>query len=428
MRMAVSIGVPVLLVGMVAVADPAAAATAPATKCTVDAADRARIGMTRAADGTLHHTQWLEQEGVVAANLAIQKAVEAQFRLTDQKATAAAVVRTGYLGTAVDHNTHTLVTVVTPEYAARAATFRTRVAAATPALPAGVSARVIVGCHSGAALAAGADLLTGRAWHPEAAKATFGFGIDAADSRIHASFAPEDRAAAEAAQKALGDIAVVTLDGAARTGRLDDGTPHYGGAGVRVGSGPLNSNICTTAFTVRRNSDGQRGGISAGHCFTNGQSIWSSTRFWGNSWGRASYPAFDMIGIAAANQTYDNTIHVDPCCPNTRNVTGRKAPAVNDSVCQSGMVTRAICGLVITNLFAQLCDADGCTTGLLDARRGTDTVVRGGDSGGPIYIRSGTSNAVAVGLTVGTTSGGRNLVGEKLGTIESHLGVTILTS
>ncbi|MEU7903466.1 hypothetical protein [Actinoplanes sp. NPDC049118] len=426
--MAVSIGVPVLLLGMVAVVEPAAAATAPAGKCTVDATNPAKVGMTRAADGTLHHTQWLEQEGVVAANLAIQKAVETQFGLTDQKATAAAVVRTGYLGTAVDHNTQTLVTVVTPEYAAKAATFRGKVAAATPALPVGVSTAVIVGCNSGAELAAGADLLTGRAWHPDAAKATFGFGIDAADSRIHASFAPKDKAAAEAAQKALGDLAVVTLDGAARTGRLDDGTPHFGGAGVRVGSGSLNSNICTTAFTVRRNSNGQRGGISAGHCFNNDQSIWSSTKFWGNGWGRANYPAFDMIGISATSQTYDNTIHVDPCCPTTRNVTSRKAPAVNDSVCQSGMITRAICGLVITNLFAQLCDADGCTSGLLDAHRGTDTVIRGGDSGGPIYIRSGSSNAVAVGLNVGTTSGGSNLVGEKLSSIESHLGVTILTS
>ena len=63
------------------------------------------------------------------------------------------------------------------------------------------------------------------------------------------------------------------------------------------------------------------------------------------------------------SQTYDNTIHVDPCCPVTRNVTSRKAPAVR----QSGMITRAVCGLVITNLFAQLCDADGCTSGLLDA-------------------------------------------------------------
>ena len=140
MRTAVSIGVPALLLGIVAVVDPAAAAAVPTTKCTVNAADHAKVGMTRAADGTLHHTQWLEQEGVVAANLAIQNAVEAQFGLTDQKATAAAVVRTGYLGTAVDHNTHTLVAVVTPEYAAKAATFRSKVAAATPALPVGVSA------------------------------------------------------------------------------------------------------------------------------------------------------------------------------------------------------------------------------------------------------------------------------------------------
>ena len=428
MRKALSIGVPVLLAGLFAVVNPAAAASAPTAKCTVAAADPARVSMARNADGTLHYTQWLEQEGVVAANLAIQKTVEAQFGLTDQKAAAATVVRTGYIGTAVDHNTHTLVTVVTPEYANRAEAFRGKVAAATPGLPTGVSTAVIVGCHSGAQLATAADLLAGRAWHPAAAKATFGFAIDATDSRVHASFAVKDRAAAEAAQRALGDLAVVTLDGAGRTGRLDDGTPHWGGAGVRVGSGGINTNICTTAFTVRRNSDGQRGGVTAGHCFTNGQSVYSSSRFWGTSWGRANYPAFDMVGVAATSQTYENKIHVDPCCPVVRTVTNRKAPAVNDSVCQSGMITRAICGLVITNLFAELCDADGCTGGLLDAHRGTDTVIRGGDSGGPIYIRNGSNNATAVGLNVGTTTGGQNLVGEKLGNIESHLGITILTS
>ena len=95
MRTAVSIGVPVLLLGMVAVINPPGATAAPAIRCTVDAAGQSRVGMTRAADGTLHHTQWLEQEGVVAANLAIQKAVEAQFGLTGQKASAAEVVRTG---------------------------------------------------------------------------------------------------------------------------------------------------------------------------------------------------------------------------------------------------------------------------------------------------------------------------------------------
>ena len=424
MQKVISVGACGLLVGLAAVVGPVNASAAPTIKCTVDAPDPARVDMTRAADGTPAYTQWLEQEAVASANGAVQREVLSQFGLTDGKATAATVVRSGYIGSAVDHNTRTLVTVVTPEHQDKVAAVQSRLAATV----AGVKTAVIVGCNSGARLAAAADLLHARAWHPDAAKASFSFGIDATDSRVHVSFDPAYASAANAARDLLGDVAVVTLDGSSRAGRLDDGRPHWGGAGVRVGSGGINTNICTTTFVVRRNSDGQRGGLSAGHCFNNGQQIFSSTRFWGNAWGESNFPAFDMIGIAAGGETYDNRIHVDPCCPVVRDVTIRHEPAVNDSVCQSGITTRAVCGLVINNLFAELCDASGCTPGLLRARRANDVTVRGGDSGGPIYQRSGSANAAAVGLVVGFNDGGRNLLGEKLGNIESHLGVTIATS
>lgn len=430
MKKALSIGAIGVLVGVATLALPAAGSAAPSVGCTVAAPDTNRLDTTRASDGTPAYTRWLERADVSAANLAVQQAVAAQFDLTGGKEGIATLARRGYVGSTVDHNTQTLVTVVTPERRDQAAALQRRIAGALPAGLAAnaVRATVIVGCHSGTRIAAAADLLYARAWHPDAARATFSFSVDASDSRLHVSFDPGSVAAADAARAALGDVAVITVDGASRTGRLDDGEPHYGGAGIRAGSGGISTNTCTSTFAVRRNSDGQRGGLTAGHCFANGQQIYSSTKYWGNAWGERSYPTYDMMGVASSGETYDNQIHVDPCCPSTRNVTSKRNPVVNDSVCLSGMVTRAVCGLVVSDLYASLCDADGCTTGLMQARRASDVTVRGGDSGGPVYLRSGTSNAVALGMIIGSSGGGVNMLGEKLSSIESHLGVSVLTS
>ena len=110
-----------------------------------------------------------------------------------------------------------------------------------------------------------------------------------------------------------------TVGEAARSGRLDDGEAHYGGAGVRAGSGGINTN--------------------------------------------------------------------------SRNIPSKRNPVVGDSVCLTGMITRV--------------------TGLMQARRANDVTVRGGDSGGPVHIRSGTANAVALGMIIAYTDSGRNAFATK---------------
>ncbi|HEY3007216.1 MAG TPA: hypothetical protein VGJ63_04010 [Micromonosporaceae bacterium] len=220
----------------------------------------------------------------------------------------------------------------------------------------------------------------------------------------------------------------VALGGASRTGRLDDGEPHYGGAGVRVGSGSSSSNTCTTGFVVVRSSDGRRGGVSAGHCFANGQQIYSGPQFWGQASGEAGFPTYDQIGIFSAAETYANKLHVDPCCPSVRTVTGRANPTINLTVCQSGMVTRAICGIRITSTSGQFCDADGCTTQLMVGSRNGDTIVRGGDSGGPVYTRPGSSTATIRGMVIAYGDFGATMYAEQVSYIEGHLGVRVATS
>lgn len=415
-----------LMLATLVAAMPARAAAPAAPDCEV-AAPAAGLNAAPAADGTPAYRQWLDTEPGRRANLAIQQAADAAFAVGEGKERTAARVRRGLIGSAIDHNTQTVTLVVTPEQRDRAATLTGSLTSALASAQAvGVKTAVKVGCFSGERLAAADDLLFARAWHPDAAQAVYSYALRAADSRYHVSFDPRFPAAAQALQEALGEVAVVTLQDAARTGRLNDGEPHFGGAGVRAGSGATNT--CSTGFVVRRNSDGLRGGTTAAHCFSNGQKIYSSTQYWGTASGEVNYPAYDLALVASSAETYDNVVHSDPCCPVQRNITAKRNSAPGDSICLSGMATKATCGVVVLSNEGVLCDAAGCTYALMEGARNGDVIVKAGDSGGPVYVRSGTSNATAVAMIIGCHSGCAAVLAERLPVIESHLGVTVLTS
>ncbi|WP_155373160.1 chymotrypsin family serine protease [Catellatospora vulcania] len=421
-----------LLLATLVASLPAQAAPDLTVDCQV-ATPAAGLGAGLTADRAPAYGQWLDTESGRRANEAVQLAARQALGVTGGKERIADQVRRGYIGTALDHNTQTVTIVVTPEQRTRGAVLDNSLAAASPAADGttGIKSAVKVGCFSAERLAAADELLTGRAWHPDAARATFSYSLRAADSRYQVTFDPRYPAAAQALRDALGEVAEVTLGATARTGRLNDGEAHFGGAGVRVNSGATNT--CTTAFVAKRKSvTGDTavysGGISAGHCFANGNKIYSSTQYWGAASRESDYPAYDMIFVGSSAETYDNVIHTDPCCPTQRNITAKRNPLVGDVVCLSGMATKATCGITVFSLNTAICDDAGCTYGLMEGGRGGDVIVRTGDSGGPVYIRSGTSNAIALGMIIGCTSECRGVVAEQLTNIESHLNATILTS
>ncbi|MEU8007161.1 hypothetical protein AB0B66_38875 [Catellatospora sp. NPDC049111] len=421
-----------LLLATVVASLPAQAAPVLTLDCRV-AAPAAGLGAGLTADRAPAYGQWLDSESGRRANQAVQQAARAALGLGDGKERIADQVRRGYIGTAIDHNTRTVTVVVTPEQRTRADALGSGLAAASLAADGApeVKSAVKVGCFPAERLAAADELLAARAWHPDAAHATFSYRLRAEDSRYQVSFDPRFPAAAQALRAALGEVAEVTLESATRTGRLNDGEAHFGGAGVRVNSGPTNT--CTTAFVARRRSvTGDTavytGGISAGHCFANGNKIYSSTQYWGTASRESDYPTYDMIFVGSSAETYDNVIHTDPCCPTQRNITAKRDPVIGDVVCLSGMATKATCGITVFSLTTSICDAEGCTYGLMEGGRGGDVIVRTGDSGGPVYIRSGASNAVALGMIIGCTSQCRGVVAEQLTNIESHLNATILIS
>ncbi|WP_212825855.1 hypothetical protein [Catellatospora sp. TT07R-123] len=379
------------------------------------------------ADELPRYEAWLTDANAIEFNHRIQADRDAALNLTPATSLTEQL-SSGLIGTVLDHTTQTVVTVLAPEFR-DVPGLRKRLSATAGGVRAvGVKTRTMVGCHSAADLLRAEKVLDGRAWHADAAKATFSYGLDARDSRFHVGFDPRYPEAAEALRQALGDLVVVDVDQVGREGRLDDGEPHFGGSGIRAGVGTTANNTCTAGFTVRRNSDGAKGVVTAGHCFTNGQSVYSGPQYVGVASGEYGYPDFDMIAVLSSTETFDNVIHSDPCCPVQRNIIGRYNPRIGDLFCQSGMKTRATCNIEVLDLLDKLCDADGCTTGLMSGWRNNEVLSQGGDSGAPVYLRSGSTNAYAIGMHLGSRNANTVVLSHRIATTEGHLGVTLLTA
>jgi hypothetical protein len=172
--------------------------------------------------------------------------------------------------------------------------------------------------------------------------------------------------------------------------------------------------------------NGNLGSVSAGHCFNNGNNIFSGSEFYGEARGESGFPRFDMIRIAPAGETFARRIHVDPCCPVVRTVVAASNPALNSFVCVSGMVTRAVCGLEVRSVNARFCDAAGCTPNLIRAVKPGERIVRPGDSGGPVYNRFGSDNAAIRGMIIAGNTGGAGdrMWAHKVSTVRNHLNVS----
>ncbi|WP_027346192.1 chymotrypsin family serine protease [Hamadaea tsunoensis] len=400
-----------------------AQAAPPAADCTVAGAAAGTAASLKASggvpdsDGLYPFQKWLVDPATQSKNRSTQAATESALKIkgsSDRDRLAG-----GLVGYAADENAQSIVTVVTADYADPAG------------LASSTGARVQRGCFTAAQLSQARDVLLGRAWHPDAAKASFSGGLDPADSRYHVTVDAAYPQVADALVQALGDRVVVELGAVGRTGRLNDGEPHYGGAGIRKGyNANTASNTCTSGFVVSKG--GKRGVSTAAHCFANGDSVYSSTQFAGVGTDRpADLSAWDLMWVSSTSETYDNVIHVEPCSPCTRTVVGTRMVAQNDVVCVSGMVSGALCSIVVTSVGTFLCDSAGCTSGLISGTRNGDTIVRAGDSGGPVYERTGTASAIALGSIVGG-SGGRSTTGTRIlmepVSAFAGLGLSILTS
>jgi hypothetical protein len=208
--------------------------------------------------------------------------------------------------------------------------------------------------------------------------------------------------------------------------RHHDTSPHFGGAFIEAPG-----HFCTAGFSVFDPS-GFPGSVTAGHCGPNGTN-YTSVGFYGQIRGQFWDVTGDMARLEWAFQpvAYSPVIHTDPGAPVTRTVKGKADPKDGDLVCVSGALTGAKCDLRVLPGRHTLCsdiEFGGiiCTSGLRIAERLNAKVVTKGDSGGPVYTRSGTTGAIINGMIIGQ-DGDHRVYFHPVTEIESRLGVTVMT-
>lgn len=399
--------------------------------CTVEDDEALDLAEEPTPEGHFPHEEWAANAQSQAAFRGLARALEARFG-SDTDAQPHAALSRGLIGSALDHEAHQMVVVVARGYSDTRGLTNQLERSASEAGKSRGFVRVLTGCHSADELMSAGDVIAGLDWHERADDVSFGFGLDAHTSTYEATFAESDADVANALKERLGDLVTIEYGTPEDRGRLDDGEPHYGGAGIRPGS--ENSNDCTSGFTVNLPGGG-KGSVTAGHCFyltgngtLNGRNVYSGPEFYGESAGASNFPTYDMVRISPQGESFTNIIHVDPCCPSTRTVTGRGNPSLHEFLCVSGMVTRAVCGIEVTNTDYTFCTAAvGCRPNTFVAKKPGELVGQGGDSGAPSYVRPTTTTAHIRGMEIGGTSFD-NFVGHKVIAIENHLSVTVRTS
>ncbi|MEU4604004.1 hypothetical protein AB0F43_13575 [Kribbella sp. NPDC023972] len=283
-------------------------------------------------------------------------------------------------------------------------------------------------CRSAGEIADAWNSVGARSWSSDATRTTFAADLDPVSEDIVVEY---DKATTTAASLAgLRGLAGVRLveSSLARTSRLND-TPkggHWGGA--RITSAVKN---CTAGFSVVRRSNGQRGSVTAGHCGGVGTLWKSGSHYYGTTTVRTDYPDYDQALLTGS--TYGTKIWTDGPgdSANTRTVKGGADPGVGTVVCQSGSFSTSLCGITVRSTSAKYCDTDGCTTYVIRATRGGQVAIIGGDSGGPVYTRPGSTTATIRGTTFAgsgcASSRCTTLYAERYASIAGHLGVTALT-
>lgn len=371
--------------------------------------------------GHLAHEDWAANDAAQADIIAINGALDTLARApassdTPEDLPMTWAMTSGIIGTTLDNVSQSLVVAIDPNLVDANVVKRLLLPVAGQ-----IQIEIVPGCHSVAELAAAHDVIEAREWHPDARRASYGYYYDVAEAAFVFTFSKDDANAAAALEKALTDFVVVSIGAPSRLGRLDDGQPHYGGAGI----GTQNNNFCTSGFTAAKS--GAKGSVTAAHCYaSNGLNVWSGPMYYGVTADRQPFPTYDMIRIAPNGQSFTNKIHVDPCCPSVRTVTAKGDTSVNEFVCLSGMTTRAVCGVKVVSMSGTFCDP-GCTPNLGYGEKPGYVIAQGGDSGGPVYNRFSTSNAAIRGMIIARDNPW-NVYFHKISRIEDRLGVTVSTS
>lgn len=285
-------------------------------------------------------------------------------------------------------------------------------------------------CRSAKQIAAAWTELGKREWSSDAKKTTFTADLDVATEQIVVEYDADGTSAEALAGLSRIDPDVVRLKPGKnqRMDRLNDTATggHWGGA--RIAS---TLKYCTAGFSVVRRAINARASVTAGHCGVNGTYWRSGSNYYGTTNGRVNYPDYDQALLTGSSYGPKIWTYGAGDSAETRTVSGAADPAVGQLVCQSGSFSNSICGIRVDSLSAKYCDPDGCTTYVIRGTKSGETVIRGGDSGGPIYTKPGSTTATIRGMAFagGNCVSARctTIYAERYDSIAGHLNIYALT-
>jgi hypothetical protein len=187
--------------------------------------------------------------------------------------------------------------------------------------------------------------------------------------------------------------------------RFNDYAPWYGGDRIASSSGG-----CSTGFAASYNNAPAM--LTAAHCggvgtgFSNGPRSNNSFAFMGSSVFSNSGTDVGAIGVSSAS----SYINVGSALSPTQLYVGSWAsPVVGQYLCQSGSYTGEVCGLRVVDTAQNVCQSwflwwctswQGPLADVVNSAGSGSYAAGHGDSGGPVYLRSG-SGGIAMGLVHG---------------------------
>jgi hypothetical protein len=203
--------------------------------------------------------------------------------------------------------------------------------------------------------------------------------------------------------------------------RRDDTAPFWGGAGIILTAPNAR---CSSGYTVR-NSAGTRFMVTAGHCFSDGQT--AVTELGGRVVGTVSgngLPSQDMELIGG--QSYGSSIYIGGVDSTTgAHVASAADPVVGfNDYCHSGRTTGENCGHTVNSVTAQVCTASGCKSPVIHFTGGT--LPQPGDSGAPFYANSVSAPDKHIRGHI-IAGDGTSAYAEKWSRVSARYGVSIVT-
>lgn len=238
-----------------------------------------------------------------------------------------------------------------------------------------------------------------------------------------------------------GLVTLRTMDRPKHLSRLADSQPWWGGDRI-YDSGLWGSKQCTAGFSAYRNSDGHRGMLTSGHCFTNGENAKQgyctgpfSCNYYGNMGNVAAYSYCqycldgEWIDSQAAGSSVQGnvyTTHNADGTDNSASVYGWGQSSAGLTVCLDGSVTIENCGATVVGQLEQCVNIEGTVSCNLTEVNSPTQACQYGDSGGPVYRYWGTQAIGAYGLIDAGNGAGTDCFYTEIRDAMNVLGVTII--